>query len=224
MSAPAASIAAPPDARAAAVDLASAFLLCATAGLVDAVGFVRHGAFAANMTGNTVLTAIALAEGDFARALDCALMLAWFFAGVLAGRLAWTLGRGQAAAPLALEFAILVVCAVVTPDRWLALGITALAMGVQGTALSRFAGVSLSTVVVTSTVVRIAEANVDALLRTRGGTVVHHHAPFFLLAGVWLAYAAGAAAAVLLVPASPTPVVVAAVLVAVVIALRHRWR
>jgi len=204
------------------VDLASAILLCGAAGMVDAVGFVRHGAFAANMTGNSVLMAIALAERDFARALDCGLMLAWFYGGVLVGRTAWTLGHRRATAQLALELVLLAFCAMVVTERWLALGVTALAMGVQAAALARFAGVALSTVVVTSTMVRIAEANADLLVRLARGRVAAEHAPLVLLAGAWLAYAVGAAVAVLLEPATATPVVGAAMLVALVIAVRHR--
>lgn len=204
------------------VELASAVLLCGAAGMVDAVGFVRHGAFAANMTGNSVLMAIALAERDIARALDCGLMLAWFYAGVLIGRAAWTLGHRRATAPLVVELLLLGLCAMVVPERWLALGVTALAMGVQAAALARFAGVALSTVVVTSTMVRIAEANVDFIVRLARGRVSAERAPLWLLAGAWLAYAVGAAVAVLLTPSSATPIVGAAVLVAVVIVLRYR--
>ncbi len=204
------------------VDLASAILLCGAAGMVDAVGFVRHGAFAANMTGNSVLMAIALAEQDLARALDCGLMLAWFYGGVLAGRMAWTLGHRRATAPLVLELVLLGICAMVVTERWLALGITALAMGVQAAALARFAGVALSTVVVTSTMVRIAEANADLLVRLARGRVAAEHAPLVLLAGAWLAYAVGAGVAVLLEPATATPILGAAALVALVIVARHR--
>lgn len=190
--------------------------------MVDAVGFVRHGAFAANMTGNSVLMAIALAEGDLARALDCGLMLVWFYGGVLAGRMAWTFGHRRATAPLALELVLLGFCALVVAERWLALGVTALAMGVQAAALSRFAGVALSTVVVTSTMVRIAEANADFLVRLARGRIAAERAPLMLLAGAWLAYAIGAAVAVLLHPATATPLVAAAALVALVIGVRHR--
>ncbi|MFO1413970.1 MAG: YoaK family protein [Burkholderiales bacterium] len=207
-----------------AVDVASAVLLCAAAGMVDAVGFVRHGAFAANMTGNSVLMAIALAQRDLPRAVDCGAMLAWFYAGVLVGRLAWTFGRGRETAPLLLETLLLGACAMVVAERSLALGITALAMGVQGAALSRFAGVTLSTVVVTSTMVRIGEANADALVGRLRGNEPAGHAPLRLLGGSWLAYAAGAAAAVLMGPATPVPVVVAALLVALVTGLRHVHR
>lgn len=202
------------------VDLASAVLLCLVAGMVDAVGFVRHGAFAANMTGNTVLTAIALAERDVPRAIDCGLMLACFFLGAIVGRLLLTLGR-RAAWPLALEAALLVACVLMPPARWLALGTVALAMGVQASALSRFAGVSVSTVVVTSTMVRLAEANLDVLLRFFGRGATAERAPWLLLSGVWLAYAAGAMFAVLLTPASSVPVFVAAGLVIVVVMLRR---
>lgn len=192
--------------------------------MVDAVGFVRHGAFAANMTGNSVLMAIALAERDFARAFDCGLMLAWFYAGVLVGRVAWTAGHRRATLPLVVEVVLLAFCAVAVADRALSLGVTALAMGVQAAALSRFAGVSLSTVVVTSTMVRIAEANADLLVRFTRGRVAAERAPLALLAGAWVAYAAGAAAAVLLGPASATPLVVAAGMVAAVVVARHRRR
>ena len=47
-------------------DTNTAALLCIAGGIADAIGYVQSGVFAANMTGNTVLTGISLANGDFA--------------------------------------------------------------------------------------------------------------------------------------------------------------
>ena len=61
-----------------------AALLCGIAGYVDALGYLKLGSvFAANMTGNTVLLAIVLAQGEWARAAVYGLTLAAFFAGAL---------------------------------------------------------------------------------------------------------------------------------------------
>lgn len=74
-------------------------LLCLACGVVDAVGFLRHGIFAANMTGNTVLLGISLAHLKWAAALDRALPLLTFFVGAMLARLLLTrTGKFQAAA------------------------------------------------------------------------------------------------------------------------------
>ena len=51
-------------------DVAAAVLLCAAAGMADAVGYVHGGIFAANMTGNTVLAGLAVAQGEWLKALE----------------------------------------------------------------------------------------------------------------------------------------------------------
>lgn len=85
-------------------------LLCLACGIVDAVGNLRHGIFAANMTGDTVL----------------------------------------------LGAALIVVALSAMPDSKVFPSLITFAMGAQSTAITQFAGVTLSTVVITSTMARIA--------------------------------------------------------------------
>ena len=50
-------------------DRISVVLMAAACGIADAVGFVHTGVFAANMTGNTVLAGLSLANQEWATAL-----------------------------------------------------------------------------------------------------------------------------------------------------------
>jgi uncharacterized membrane protein YoaK (UPF0700 family) len=142
-------------------------LLCVACGIVDAMGFLRHGIFAANMTGNTVLLGISVADLQWARALDRATPLLVFFVGAMSARLLLTrLGR-RAWVPLLLEAALLVMALALLPDSKWSLSLITFAMGIQSTAVTQFAGVTLSTVVVTSTMARISEAFADRLAAPR---------------------------------------------------------
>ena len=63
-------------------DLWVAALLSAAAGFADAVGYVKSGVFAANMTGNTVLAGLSLAAGKWDVAAQRGMTLAAFCVGV----------------------------------------------------------------------------------------------------------------------------------------------
>ena len=201
-------------------DVVSAVLLCAASGVVDAVGYVHSGLFAANMTGNTVLTGIALAQRDWPHAIEGALVLVWFFAGAMAGRFLWDAGGARPLLPLCAEAAILALCAFVDLRAAFALGLLAFAMGIQAAAIARFAGTALSTVVVTSTIVKLAEANLDALVRLSGARITKERVPIVLLLATWLAYGVGAVVAILASAASYVSVALSAGLVIVVLVLR----
>ena len=136
-------------------------LLCLACGIVDAVGYLRQGIFAANMTGNTVLLGLALAQWQRDRALDRIIPLLVFFPGAMLSRLLLVRTGRQPWIPLLLGAALIVVALAVMPDSKVFLSLITFAMGVQSTAITQFAGVTLSTVVVTSTMARIAEALAD---------------------------------------------------------------
>src|SRR5205085_12036839 len=137
-------------------DIVAAVLLCAAAGMADAVGYLDSGIFAANMTGNTVLAGLALADGQWLKALQRIATLATFLAGAVLGRVVLNLSGNRSAAPLAIEV-VATLCAAVVPSVPAEIGLITFAMGVQTTALTRFHGVALSTVVMTSTMARLAE-------------------------------------------------------------------
>ena len=69
----------------------------------------------------------------------------------------------QPNACLLVEAALLAIVGFLPIDRELAVLIVALAMGVQASAITHFAGSAVSTVVVTSTLARTADALLDRL-------------------------------------------------------------
>lgn len=138
-------------------------LLCLACGIVDAVGYLRHGIFAANMTGNTVLLGISLAQMQWDSALDRALPLLIFFVGAMLARLLLSHTGKRPWIPLLLAAALIVVALAVVPSSLISLSLITFAMGIQATAMTQFAGITLSTVVITSTMARIAEAFADRL-------------------------------------------------------------
>jgi uncharacterized membrane protein YoaK (UPF0700 family) len=199
-----------------------ALLLTIVAGIADAVGYiVMGGVFAANMTGNTVLAGIAAAEGFHELAIQRLAPLLTFFAGAMLARLLLRLLR-RPMAPLLLEAAILAVVGFLPVGREPAILIVALAMGLQASAITHFGGTAVSTVVVTSTLARIADATLDRLWPVRSHPLPSIATPG-LLALTWTGYLAGAVAGTLLLHLTPWPLLVPAGLLLVVIALSgHR--
>lgn len=193
-----------------------ASLLTIVAGMADAVGYAAMGGvFAANMTGNTVLAGLALGEGHWELAAKRIAPLLTFFIGALLARLLLRLWH-RPALPLLLEAAILAVVDFLPLDREAALLIVAMAMGLQASALTHFGGAAISTVVVTSTVARIAEAALDRLWPT--GRPVPAVTTPGLLALTWAGYLVGAVSGVLLLGVLPWPLLVPAALLVTVVA------
>jgi uncharacterized membrane protein YoaK (UPF0700 family) len=167
-------------------------LLCLACGIVDAIGFLRHGIFAANMTGNTVLLGISLAQMEWAHAIDRATPLLVFFFGAMLSRLLLTRTGRQPWIPLLLEAALLVLALSLVPEgRW-SLSLITFAMGIQSTAMTQFAGVTLNTVVVTSTLARISETFADRLLPSSGVPASAARPPLTLYVVTWGCYLIGA--------------------------------
>ena len=177
--------------------LRRAALLCLAAGYVDAYGYVDlGGVFAANMTGNTVLLGIAAARGEWARIPPYALTLGAFFAGAMATS-ALKRAFDRAFPPLLLAAALLAATERVGLGGDLELLLLAFAMGLQGASLNRFGTTSLQTVVITSTLLNLADGCVRHGWHAAAG--VDDKGPdMTLLGAAWLAYALGAAAGVLL--------------------------
>src|SRR5580700_8536704 len=138
-------------------DIGIAGLLCGAAGFADAVGYVNSGVFAANMTGNTVLAGLALAGRHWDVALQRGMTLAAFFLGVVIASLLLRLLRGRTTWPLIGEVALILAAAFIEPSANLSIALIATAMGMQAVAVTRFHSVVASTVVVTSTMARLAE-------------------------------------------------------------------
>ncbi|HSV48109.1 MAG TPA: YoaK family protein [Ramlibacter sp.] len=169
-------------------------LLCVACGIVDAMGYLRHGIFAANMTGNTVLLGISLSQMQWADAVDRATPLVVFFVGAMLARLLLTHTGRRPWIPLLLEAVLLILALALLPDSKWSLSLITFAMGVQATAVTQFAGVTLSTVVVTSTMARISEALADRLGFVRrqppAAAAGSPALPLYLL--TWVCYLAGA--------------------------------
>jgi uncharacterized membrane protein YoaK (UPF0700 family) len=196
-----------------------AIILTLVAGIADAVGYITMGGvFAANMTGNTVLAGIAFAQGGWADGWRHLAPLAAFFAGAMIARLLSRLTRTSTAS-LLVEAAILAAAGFLSFGTEITVLVVALAMGVQASAITHFAGSAVSTVVITSTMARGADAVLDRLWP--GG----EHAPTAvtnrrLLALTWAGYLVGAVVGALLVPVMPYPLLVPAALLVVVLFIR----
>jgi uncharacterized membrane protein YoaK (UPF0700 family) len=189
------------------------------AGIADAVGYITMGGvFAANMTGNTVLAGIALAQGGWLNGWRLLAPLAAFFVGAMIARLLLRLTRGSAAS-LSVEAAILAVSSFLPVGPEITVLIVALAMGVQASAITQFAGSAVSTVVITSTIARGADAVLDRLWPgdTRAPAAGTNRR---LLAMTWASYLVGAVVGALLVPVLPWPLLVPAAMLVAVLFIR----
>ncbi len=206
--------------------LRHATVLCLIAGFVDAIGYFQLGhVFPANMTGNTVLLGAAIAGLEWP-ALFYLATLAAFTAGAAFEAALWLAVRSTAV-PMLFNAAVLTAVATTTPSRVLSLATLAFLMGVQAGAAVRLS--QLPTVVITSTIVRLAQGVIDLGLRRtddasaragpEAGTIKLH-------AIAWASYLAGAMAAALTSPHVPYLLVAPAVLyaaLAVELAVAH-WR
>ena len=200
-------------------ETAIAAALCVVSGSVDALGFLQTGVFAANMTGNTVLAAISLAQLDLMVALDRALTIVAFFAGAMIGRMLLNAAGRRAFVPVVVEALLLTLVAFVDVRQPSAVMLMAVAMGVQATAVTRFRGASVSTVVLTSTLARLAETTLDTATGHRRRETPRPATPASLLAATWAFYAIGAAAGALLLDWMSYPLLAPAALVLAVSAL-----
>jgi len=190
--------------------LARAVGFCVVAGYVDAIGYTElGGVFAANMTGNSVLMAIAAMRGEWARATSYGVTLAVFFAGAF---VACVLRQRSRRPAVALVGAALVLFAAMFLrfDPWARLSLLALAMGLQGGSVLRFGTLSLQTVVVTGTMVRLADG-----LAARGLSAGGAGDSIRLDAAAWGAYVAGAGCAMAAAAVMTRPLLPAAALLIV---------
>src|SRR5262245_11385567 len=84
-------------------------LLVMSAGYADAIGSLQHRAFAGQMTGNTILLAISLAEAGWSQAGFYLAVIVSFLVGVAISGSLVRLGYAQALA-LSLAAAALAIC------------------------------------------------------------------------------------------------------------------
>jgi uncharacterized membrane protein YoaK (UPF0700 family) len=203
--------------RTASRDVMLLVLTCA-AGLVDAISYLEMGhVFTAMMTGNTVLLALAIGQGELVAALRSTLALGAFSVGAAGG--AMVLLRGHArgkwppivTATLALEAVVLGVFGVVWHVNWAAprahavtlvlIGLSGLAMGIQAAAVRHLGVPGVASTYITGTLTSLM-AELVTWLRPRDASSsgepanrwpigsASRHLP--LLASVFLVYGAGA--------------------------------
>ncbi|GBQ22985.1 hypothetical protein AA0472_0950 [Acetobacter estunensis NRIC 0472] len=171
--------------------------LATTAGYVDAIGFVElHGMFTAAQTGNTTQVGVAIGNGDTATiaALGTVILL-FFVGGVLASVFRRSLG-----APRHAWLVEAVFLAIIQGMQWWQIGfegslfetvLLSVTMALQAQTHSRFSGVSMQTIVVTSNLLKFADNIGGYLWKRRNGS-----ATFPLTAALpglgWAGYFVGA--------------------------------
>jgi uncharacterized membrane protein YoaK (UPF0700 family) len=188
-------------------------VLTSAAGLVDAISYLELGhVFTAMMTGNTVLLALAIGQGEAMAALRSTLALAVFSLGAAGGAMVLLRGgsRGEwppiVTATLALEALVLGVFGMVwhvggpTPRSdgvvLVLIALSGLAMGVQAAAVRHLGVPGVASTYITGTLTSLMAELVSWLL-PRGapssgepGAAAGRH--LRLLAAVFMVYGAGA--------------------------------
>lgn len=203
-------------------DLWRAGLLCAISGYVDAIGYLELGAvFAANMTGNTVLLAINAVHGEWAKVPSYALTLLTFLAGAILATVLRRLFRTPLV-PFLLEAATLVLVTLVAFPREAELALLAAAMGIQGASLTRFGGTSLQTVVITGTMIRLADACVERSRFGAGAPIPATDDVLETTALAWIGYGLGAGLGAAALGAARAPLVIVAIVI-VLLAAELAW-
>lgn len=139
--------------------LSAAAPLAFVAGFVDAYGYLGWKVFGANMTGNTVIFAIAL-YADLKEAYLPLTLVALFFIGAILGRAVTERFKSHAA--LYAEAGLL--CAASFAPGYAPLSIISLAMGMQNTALGTFAGVAANTSFLSGDYTRLAQAIANVMI------------------------------------------------------------
>jgi uncharacterized membrane protein YoaK (UPF0700 family) len=191
--------------------------LTLVAGIADAVGYITmDGVFAANMTGNTVLAGIGVAQHDYTRTWHHIAPLFCFFAGAMFSRLLLRLAH-RSAPSLLIEAALLALVDFLPIAVESKVMIVAVAMGIQASAVTHFAGSAISTVVVTSTLARAAEYSVDRVWPGEKRPTVPDVANARLLALTWGGYLAGAMLGAFLVPLFAWPLLLPAAILVVLL-------
>lgn len=185
-------------------------VLALTSGATDAIGVLALGsAFTSVMTGNMVLSGVAIAERDVALLTLTVTAIGSFVVGAAVGaRLAGSAVAGDPVWPRAVTTALTVELLLLTvfAGAWWALGseagetaqfpllaLNALALGLQSSAIQRFGVSGLSTTYLTGTLTTV----VIRLTQGRGLREVRHS--LWILAGL----VAGAAVATLLLAQAP---------------------
>jgi uncharacterized membrane protein YoaK (UPF0700 family) len=162
------------------------------AGYIDALGFLDlKGVYTAAMTGNTVQLGLAFVREQWPHFAVVAATLGAFFCGGLFSSFIRRRLRHPALELLLMAALVVAAQAVrlyVPNPVAIELPLLAIAMSMQGETISRFAGVSIQTIVVTNNLLKFADAIVGRYL-SYGKT---SRADVVLPGCAWLAYTLGA--------------------------------
>lgn len=187
-------------------------MLTWAAGSMDAISYLglRH-VFTAMMTGNTVLLALALGQGDRAAVLRSVLALGGFMAGAAIGARVVDVGDLRAEWPpaviraLVLESGVLVVFIAIwdladapRTAAWVPvlIPLSGLAMGIQAATVQRLGVPGVATTYITGTITTLVSEL--AAGRRPAATAATREYRVALLAGVFLVYGLGAVAGAVL--------------------------
>jgi uncharacterized membrane protein YoaK (UPF0700 family) len=175
-------------------------LLTLTAGMLDALAYLRGHAFTANMTGNTVLLGLGLAGANRQRTVPCAVALVAFLAGAAAAALVLTRNKvprrphEDLRYGLAMEVPLLTIfCAawaLSNVSTFVVLAAGACALGIQSVAVRRLRIAGVVTTFITGT---ITTAVVTLISRGESDPSPREGKPL-LLATMFLIYVVAAAA------------------------------
>lgn len=170
-----------------------AVVLSATAGFVDAVGFIEVGGyFVSFMSGNSTRMVVGFAEGDFGGAGIAAVVLISFFLGAAGGALVTRRRNlddrpavlGLVATLLAVAVALMLTTSASVLGVPVGLAVVAAAMGAMNSVFHNRGEVSLGVTYMTGAVVKSAHRMIDALF---GGS----WAPYFHQVALWSALVLG---------------------------------
>ena len=184
----------PPDSVAS--TLASATLLAAAGGLLDAVVYLNHGhVFANAMTGNVIFLGIAAMSRDRAQVVSHILPIAAFLVGVVAARMLSSLHvRRNAALTLAVE-ACALFCLGMLPSSFPQLAFVAtiaLVSAFQVTTFRRVGRFTYNSTFVTGNLREVAEGAYDSLINPDPAARQLGRARFFKLTLICVAFLLGA--------------------------------
>jgi uncharacterized membrane protein YoaK (UPF0700 family) len=179
-----------------ATTLASAILLAATGGLLDAVVYLDHGhVFANAMTGNVIFLGIAATSGDWSQVFRYALPIVAFLAGVVIARVLATIpDRHGAVLTLIVEASALFAIGFLPPafPQLAFVAIIALVSASQVTTFRRVGRFTYNSTFVTGNLREVAEGAYDSFLNVDPAARNLGRAKFYKLALICMAFLLGA--------------------------------
>jgi uncharacterized membrane protein YoaK (UPF0700 family) len=177
-------------------------LLSIAAGFTDAFVYLHAKVFPANMTGNSVVLAIALGKGDLATGYLAGLALLGFIAGTTLGSIIlyrrgaapeWTRSTNMVMVTEIGIYLALTGLLIASPNADKARMVigAAVAMGLQGAATSQLSVKGISTIVITGTLSLAITRLIFREMNASQGKPLREYNPLLQFAS-WIAYLLGA--------------------------------